>query len=243
MYVHAIAFSLPDQKTYHAAHAHVDPAKCVWKPQDREVYYRLLDLITQLYKDRDLRDEMKPSELSAYYQPEVPLDRALQMVVPYHVTADRVTKNTTLLEEDRDTVSRVKEAGIGEPHGLDFYLLVRGTSGLSPTRELISRVFRSLARKHKVRARNDKGELLPLESWDEGMDVLIDGEVVDLDSKEFRRYPMLVSVARARPHDSLVTSGKLLIVAVPNEVPVDLVSNRGGEVIRERARTWPKPTS
>jgi len=240
MFVHAIACSLPDGHSYFTFHAHVDPSKCTWREEDQERYFKLLDLIERMYTSRDLAEfSMDPTEAARFRNRDISLDEALQRVVPYYVTADRVTKNTDYLETKRDQVNRVREAGIGEDAGVDFYVLVKNETAFHPKKELITRVFRSEVRKGRdIRARDKSGNLLPLESWDTGMELLIDGTPISFDDIAFRRYPMLVNVVRAKPQDELIERGSLKIVAVPNDIELDLVRNRGGEMLRERARTW-----
>jgi len=241
MYIHAIACSLPDGKSFFTFHSHIDESKCVWKPSDRDGYFSILDKVREVYRNPQGVEGLKPNQLSMFKPEGVSLEEALMRVAPYRVTADRATKNTQFLTKSLDDVNTVSVAGVGEHNGLDFYVLVKQAEEFKPTGNLLKWALSTQVRKgSQVRARNSNGDLLPIEAWQPGMDVMVDKHELDINDPVFRSYTMLVSVVRARSAagDKLVHEGRLKIVAVPNEVEVDLVRTRNGEMLREKARTW-----
>jgi len=239
MYIHAIACTLPDGRNYLAFHSHTDESKCVWRKGDRDTYFSVLDKVREVYRLKKDVPGLKDNQIPMFMPEGMDLETALQRVVPYRITADRITKNTQFLSASADDVNKVDTAGVDELEGIRFVALVKECNELKPTATFLKWSFDPLIRKGlDVRARNEMGDLVPIESWQPGMDVLVDKYKLDFDDLRFRSMPTLLAVVRNREPEKIIREGRLKIVAIPNEVEVDLIHTRGGEILREKARIW-----
>lgn len=239
MHIRAIACSLPNRSYYLVFHSHVEEDKAVWTEKDLQRFLELQQSIKDLYRTKGAGWGLRPRAMTALYDPEVDADEALQRVVPYLIEANRHNKSEIYLHHRQDSVQVRRMAGIHEslPHALRQVVIMKGTKGvmLRPSVDLLS-TYQRLAR-CKLEAKVD-GELVPIADYKPGSPLYQDGELLDINSLEFRSSPALTSAARMLRNDNATYKGRIKVVTLPRSVEVYLTANKGGELLKEVARVW-----
>lgn len=235
MQIYAVACTLPDDLHYFVFHSHVKQDLAVWDPQDVDHYVALQREVEIAYTDPD-KCQVPPRYFAALRPEGVSKEEALQRLIPCLIEADRRSKSVTFLHTHHDSVAELSSVGLGDTPGtLQSVALVRKAREFEPTPELLA-ALRPPSK--ALKARDAQGNVLPISEYRTGMTVLDGEQELDLNSLEFRREFGLLNAIRRQRGKKLVRRGQLKLFILPADIRVYLTRDRGGEVLRERHRSW-----